>query len=638
MATTQELMAELNASQVSNTNDIEEKTERVRALFQGLTFGSADEAEAFYESIFSDVSYDDALTEVRKKLSDYQDSDALGSIMYETAGAAIPAIVAGFFTGGSATAATGARLFPRLWQAAKIGMTEGGIYAFNTGEGDLGDRVSRVPGGALTGAVTGGAGKGVGDLVTGFGSAVIDKARRMFGNRGSKAVETEIQRLASESGKTVDEIVADVASGKLMVENVTLREAVKAMVADGGPSSARLKASFPERTKQTEAAAFDELRAGMTDIDNPNITQGMGEIIDAERVIEAGARAPYNTQKVSGELLTELRSIIKRMPKAAQLAAQEMQQTTGATPFYKINEAGEVVFNTIPTAAQAEAIMAHSGRIAQSFSEKTMTKGLAPSAFGVQNSLRKQIDESVEGMKEIRAISALTFSKEDAFDAGLTLINKSPEQANILIQRMMNESVDPSVLAALRSGVMASIKNDVSKAGGKSAAIRKILKEDAKLKDLVEQLFPEDSLDSLVNKLEIAQGAKNIESYTSTGSSTQSVDAAAGRMGTGMAEDVISLGNGNPAAAARIAAVLMQKMGIGLSEKDKAKVVQVLLSTDPDEVRKALVDESALASLATGLKATLRQSAYAGTQAPAVVLAGNAGGNMSESLFSREER
>ena len=638
MATTAELMAELNASQVSTDNDIEEKTERVRALFQGLTFGSADEAEAFYESIFSDVSYDDALTEVRKKLSDYQDSDAIGSIMYETAGAAIPAIVAGFFTGGSATAATGAKLFPRLWQAAKIGMAEGGIYAFNTGEGDLGDRVSRVPGGATIGALTGGSGKGVSDVVTGFGSAVIDKARRMFGNRGSKAVETEIQRLASESGKTVDEIVADVASGKLMVENVTLRESVKAMVADGGPSSARLKASFPERTKQTEAAAFDELRAGMTDIDNPNITQGMGEIIDAERVIEAGARAPYNTQKVSGELLTELRSIIKRMPKAAELAAQEMQQRTGAAPFYKINEAGEVVFNTIPTAAQAEAIMAHSGRIAQSFSEKTMTKGLAPSAFEVQNSLRKQIDESVEGMKEIRAISALTFSKEDAFDAGLTLINKSPEQANILIQRMMNESVDPSVLDALRSGVMASIKNDVSKAGGKSAAIRKILKEDAKLKDLVEQLFPEDSLDSLVNKLEIAQGAKNIENFALTGSSTQSVDAAAGRMGTGMAEDVISLGNGNPAAAARIAAVLMQKMGIGLSEKDKAKVVQVLLSTDPDEVRKALVDESALASLATGLKATLNQSVYAGTQAPAVVLAGNAGGNMSESLFSREER
>ena len=429
-----------------------------------------------------------------------------------------------------------------------------------------------------------------------------------------------------------------VASGRLMVENSTLREAVKAMVADGGPSSARLKSSFPERTKQTEAAAFDELRGGMTDIDNPNITQGMGEIIDAERVIEAGARAPYNTQKVSGELLTELRNIIKRMPKAAQLAAQEMQQRTGAAPFYKINEAGEVVFNTIPTAAQAEAIMAHSGRIAQSFSEKTMTKGLAPSAFEVQNSLRKQIDESVEGMKEIRAISALTFSKEDAFKAGLTLINKSPEQANILIQRMMDESVDPSVLAALRSGVMASIKNDVSKAGGKSAAIRKILKEDAKLKDLVEQLFPEDSLDSLVNKLEIAQGAKNIENFALTGSSTQSVGAAANRMGTGMAEDVISLGNGNPVAAARIAAVLMQKMGIGLSEKDKAKVVQVLLSTDPDEVRKALVDESALASLATGLKATLNQSAYAGTQAPAVVLAGNAGGNMSESLFSREER
>jgi hypothetical protein len=517
-------------------------------------------------------------------------------------------------------------------------MAEGGIYAFNTGEGDLGNRVSRVPGGATFGAVTGGAGKGVGDLVTGLGSAVIDKARRMFGNRGSKAVETEIQRLASESGKTVDEIVDDVASGRLMVENSTLREAVKAMVADGGPSSARLKASFPERTKQTEAAAFDELRGGMTDIDNPNITQGMGKIIDAERVIEAGARAPYSTQRVSGELLTELRNIIKRMPKAAQLAAQEMQQRTGAAPFYKINEAGEVVFNTIPTAAQAEAIMAHSGRIAQSFSEKTMTKGLAPSAFEVQNSLRRQIDESVEGMKEIRAISALTFSKEDAFKAGLTLINKSPEQANILIQRMMDESVDPSVLAALRSGVMSSIKNDASKAGGKSAAIRKILKEDTKLKELVEQLFPEDSLDSLVNKLEIAQGAKNIENFALTGSSTQSVDAAASRMGSGMAEDVISLGNGNPAAAARIAAVLMQKMGMGLSEKDKAKVVQVLLSTDPDEVRKALVDESALASLATGLKATLNQTAYAGTQAPGVVLAANAGGNMSESLFQRGER
>lgn len=632
--TYKEKVARLKAGEKKTQDSVEEKTERVRALFQGLTFGSADEAEAFYESIFSDATYDEALVDVRKKLSDYQDSDALGSIMYETAGAAVPAIIAGFFTGGSATAATGARLFPRLWQAAKIGMTEGGIYAFNTGEGDVVDRAKRLPAGVASGAIFGAGGKAVGDAITGLGSAVIDTARRMFGRRGGAAIESELSRLASESGRSVDEIVDDVANGRLMVENVTLREAVKAMVNSGGDSAATLKKSFPVRTKQAEGQAFDDLRAGMTDIKNPNITQGMGEIIDAERAVESAARAPYSKVKVSGALLTELRNTIKRMPKAAELAAQEMQLKTGAAPFYKINSRGEVVFNKVPTQAEAESIMAHSGQIAQSLTEKTMTKRLGPSAFSVQSGLRKEIDESVAGMKEIRALSALTFSKEDAFKAGQTLSAKAPEEASIIIERMMQDSVDPSVLDALRSGVMSSIRNDISKAGGKSSAVRKILKEDAKLKDLVEALFPEDSLGSLLHKMDIAKGAKDIENYALSGSSTQSVDAATGRMGTGLAEDVGGLMSGNPMAAARLAGAFMSKMGLSLDERDKARVVQILLSTDPKLVKEALIDESALAKLASVIKSTLSHSAYGATQAPAVVISGNAGGNLSESIFT----
>ena len=241
MATLAEMIAQDNQASATKEQDIENNTEKFRTAMQGMTFGGADEAEAFFMSMFSDESYDENLAGVRKKLHKYNEDSPMEALAYEIGGAALPTIVASIFTGGGAAAAQGARLFPALAkfaakiggkpnaakmagfmpaaaQGAKIGATEGAAYAFGTSEGDMYDRALAAPAGAITGLLGGAGGGAIGEGVKIGISAISDTARRVFGKTGSKAVESELDRLVKETGKSVDEIVADIASGRLMID------------------------------------------------------------------------------------------------------------------------------------------------------------------------------------------------------------------------------------------------------------------------------------------------------------------------------------------------------------------------------------------------------------------------------------
>tara|TARA_R110000737_G_C14602681_1_gene489436 strand:+ start:747 stop:2711 length:1965 start_codon:yes stop_codon:yes gene_type:complete len=654
MATLAEMIAQDNQASAIKEQDIENNTERFRTAMQGMTFGGADEAEAFFMSMFSDESYDENLAGIRKKLHKYNEDSPMEALAYEIGGAALPTIIASIFTGGGAAAAQGARLFPTLAkfatkiggkpnaakmtgfmpaaaQGAKIGAGEGAAYAFGTSEGDMYDRALAAPAGAITGLLGGAGGGAIGEGVKIGISAISDTARRVFGKTGSKAVESELDRLVKETGKSVDEIVADVASGRLMIENKTLRETVRAYLGKGGPQGARIKTEMPKRSAAAQDAAIDRTRSGMTNIEDPNLTRGMADIITKERDLESIARKPFQTARASGEILSELRRTVKRMPKAAELAAQEIQLSTGSGPFFKINAGGDVVLNPNITQAQAEAVMAHAGQVAQGYSEKTMTKRLAPAAFGVQNDLRKVIDDNVEGMAGVRAKSALTFAKEEAFKQGKKLKGKSVDEASILINETAAKS--PEAMDALRSGVLSSFNDKISQSGGKSSFINSLNREGSKDRELLLALFPEDSIDDVLNKMDIAKGAKDAESYILGGSPTQGTQAAASRIGDGMLEDAINVTT-NPMAAARIAGKLIKSMGLDIGEAEKAKVIDILMNSNPREVADALTDSSKLSNLVSKISNALSVSVGAAAQGTARV-GGGFGGNVTSGLLSQ---
>jgi hypothetical protein len=369
----------------------------------------------------------------------------------------------------------------------------------------------------------------------------------------------------------------------------------------------------------------------MTNIQDPNLTRGMADIIAKERGLESIARKPFETAKASGEILSELRRTVKRMPKAAELAAQERQLNTGSGQFFKIDGRGDVILNPNITQSQAEAVMAHAGQVAQSYSEKTMTKRLAPAAFGVQGDLRKVIDANVEGIAGVRAASALTFAKEEAFKQGTKLKGKSVDEASIFINETAAKT--PEAMDALRSGVLSSFNDKISQSSGKASFINALNRDGSKERELLLALFPKNSIDDVLNKMDIAKGAKDAESYILGGSPTQGTQAAASRVGDGMLEDAINVTT-NPMAAARIAGKLIKSMGLDIGEAEKAKVIDVLMSSNPQEVADALTDNSKLSNLIGKISNALAVSVSATAQGSARI-GGGFGGDVTSGLLSQ---
>ena len=88
-------------------------TEKMQgAMFaQGLTFGFADEIQAFAQSLIdNDTDYKTARNEIRAKLNDYRDAHGAEALALEMSGAVLPSVVAIF--GG-----------PCAWTAAVSNLT-----------------------------------------------------------------------------------------------------------------------------------------------------------------------------------------------------------------------------------------------------------------------------------------------------------------------------------------------------------------------------------------------------------------------------------------------------------------------------------------------------------------------------------
>lgn len=114
-----------------------------RQVAQGLTFGTADEAEAFFRSQFtgSGLSYDEEIAKVRGEMQQYQDKHPYASAFLEVLGA-LPSALAG----GAGLARLGIK------GAAKIGAIEGGLYGFGAAEGSPLERAPEAAIGAGLGA------------------------------------------------------------------------------------------------------------------------------------------------------------------------------------------------------------------------------------------------------------------------------------------------------------------------------------------------------------------------------------------------------------------------------------------------------------------------------------------------------
>lgn len=582
-------------------------TQRARAALQGLTFGTADEIEARARSLASGRPYEEVLAEIRGGLEAYRQDQPLASTAYEMGGAALPAIIAAPFTGGTSVPMT-------LGRMVLMGGTQGAAYSFGTGEGGAAERLARVPGGAVGGAIGGAVGGAAVRAAGGALNLLTDSARRLVGRRGSSIVENEVQRLVAQTGRTADEIADDIINGRILAENQTITAAVRALRSQGGDASRILQETLERRPGQTRAAAMQELRTYLSDAAEPIALQAQRRSDEAVRAAERAAYSQFEGVPAPDDVVEALADTLRRVPAASREVEEALRARTGQRPFYEIDEDGAVTFTRQPTIEEAERVRrAVENRASALYREGQGGAGAA--VADVAEELRSVLDLSVEDLATARGQAAAVRANRDAFRAGRNALSGDVNE------RLMEFSdlSDEAAIQAYRAGLMSVLEARVA-TGSRESMIRNLADPTKKEGMILRAVFPQDQIDDAIYALTTAERSQSAASRILFGSQTTETAMEAARQGMGIsASDAIDVLSGNPVAIARVAANLIPSRA--LSDAERARIANILVSEDPDLVRRALVDESAMAALQQRLSEIMMAATRGATGASATAAA-----------------
>jgi hypothetical protein len=590
MAKMTDRQRQLYESAVAKMREQEAKREatpkaQVRTAFQGLTFGTADEIEARAASLYTGRPYEEVLNEVRGKLKAYKEAYPLEAMAYEIGGAALPALV----PGGQAS----------LARAAGRAAAEGAAYAFGTGEGGVEERLARIPGGAALGAGGGVLGYGAGKAIGGLASKLTDTARRTIGGRGSTVVENEIQRLVKQTGKTADEITQDIIDGRLLAENRTIQAAVRALRSQGGEASTVIQRGLQGRPEQTRAAAMAEMRKYLGDV-------GEGSQVAARRSSEeatsAAERAAY--QQLEGvpapdDVLGALSDTLRRVPSAAKEVEIRLQAQTGAKPFFEVAKDGTVSFTRQPTIDEAESVRRAVANRATSLYRQEGMGGAGEAVAGAERELRSVLDYSIPELASTRAQAAAIRANRDAYVAGAKALAGDVNEKLADFAALQQGRNAEEAVASFRAGMMQALEARAA-TGSRQSMIRNLANPETKEGMLLREVFPQDQLDSVIKQLDIASEAQAASQGILGGSQTAETIMEAKRQGMGIsAGDLAGIASGSPVETLNVAQKLVGRLvRTELTDAERARIAKILVSNDPELVRKAIVDESGMQKLA----------------------------------------
>lgn len=576
-------------------------TQRLRSMGQGMLLGGYDEAEAYLRSLIGE-NQGAALQDIRSKMQAYQQQSPMESLGYEALGGmAIPAAVT-LATGGEAAPVTGpviAGAMPavkRMLGSSAIGGIMGGTAGFLGGEGDLIDRASKVPTGVATGALVAPVLTAAVGATGMLGNQLLDTARRISGGRGAKIVETEIQRLMDVTGKTVDEIVSDIASGRIMAENSTLLSAVRAMYAQGGKAATTIAESLGKRPEQLRQTALTEMQSRLAKTPD-NVLRQFKLSDDALKTLEKQSYQDAYKQGgvIDSELLASVTDALKRSPQSIKNINEVYRAETGKKPFFNFDKDGNIVFERAPTLEDAEVIR----RGIQTSVNEAYTGGrgaVGEALKNVEGSLRQAIDTSSPAVAQARAQAAERRSAKDAFDEGRKVFTKSADEVAVLFEQL---SRDPGKLSAFRAGTMDAIRNRMS-TGQRKTMMATFADPKRKEGDILRTVYPQDDMASLMARIENAAASQAAKTKVMGGSDTAASLLQEAKQGSNIsAEEVANVISGNPltmaSSAYKVARKLISNQNQNLSDFERDQVARVLVSQDPAIVRKALMDESGMA-------------------------------------------
>jgi hypothetical protein len=564
------------------------ESQKARTFAQGVSFGFSDEIEAAVRSIVpGSKSYDSIRDELRTQLSAYKEANPGEALTFELAGALVPSISM-MMVPGAQVAGMG-----NLGRAFTTSALESGLSAIGQSEAQTGKEfVGDVTKGTAAGTVIG---TGV-ELTSGkfgqLGRKLIDFTRAKFGGADT-AVQKELLRLSESTGKTVDEIIADVAEGRIIADNMTLGNAIKSMVNEGGVTRAEILAASGERAARTRGQAMGELRETMTPQQgDPNVIRARRQTQDQLKAEESAAygQAFESGQNVSAQVADEMLNILQTVPTSRQ-ALKEIYEARSIVPLFREMDDGSIQFTRAPTLEDAEILRRNVKE--QTGARYRAGEGTMGEALGAkEKSLRGAIDVESPDLAAVRASFAQRAGAQELFELG----QKRGLTMNVDELQVLVESLPPEKLDALRAGMMDAINNRARRSG---TTIRDLANEDRQIGAALRVVLPKDQSQSVLQSVERAAEAGEMSKFIQpqAGSPTQALMKESELRGAGVsAEDMLRGSQFDPMALIRIIKTAIPSAQ-GMSDQQMTQVARVLFSEDPKLVEAALKDKTKLSAL-----------------------------------------
>jgi hypothetical protein len=579
-------------------------TQRLRSMAQGATLTGADEAEAYLRSMTGE-NYESALADIRSKTKAYQQQAPMESLGYEALGGLLPTAAVTLASGGTAAPVTipeaamsVAPVIRGLAGTSALGGLYGGTTGFLSGEGDVYERLSRVPGGTLTGAVVAPVVK---TAITGTGmlvDKVTDFARRLAGGRGAKIVETELQRLAGDTGLTTDEIIDRIARGEIMAENSTLLAAVRGLYAQGGKPATTLMSSLTRRPEELRTSVLTDMQKTLAGQEGNVLKQFKLNDKELKQLESEAYKDAFGTGGViDSTLLQSVTDALKRSPSAVKDINDIYVAQTGKKPFFSFDKDGNINFNRTPNLEDAEVIR----RGIQTSVDQAYQSGrggVGGALKEVEQALRDAIDTSSKKLGDARLQAAVRRSAKDAFDDGRKVFGKTADEVSILVDEL---SQKPGALSAFRAGTMDAIRNKMT-TGTRTSMMANLANENSKEGLILRTIYPGDELAGILQRINTAAQSQASKNYILGGSSTAPTLLQAARTGMNIsAEEIANVMTANPVTMISSAVNIVKKVAAqqnkNMTEAQRDQVAKILVSEDPNLVRRALTDTSAMAVL-----------------------------------------
>ena len=592
---------------------------------QGLSMNWSDEIEAGWRSTFGDEDYDAALAEVHKRLDAYMEAHPQEAAKMKAAGVLStlpPQLAIAYLSGGTSAPGFVKSFLTAIGLGATIGVTEkageirGDLF---TGENmvDMGE--SGLYGAAWGGATLAGL-RGTGGLMR----LLSNQMDARFGDAAAREAQRWLVEKARASGKSVDDVIRDVESGKIMADDQTLRESIRALRINGGDEVERLfretygGASTPGRPEALRSDVESYLKGVADETGSPSPLSAQ---VTSQAEQRAAASADYDAVfaghgEVGPTTGKALADTLARDPALARDAARLYRLNTGKTPFFTVDDSGQVVFTRTPDLEEAETIR----RALQGAKDQAMAPGGNPQiggAYGdLETDLRSQLDTESAALQEVRRKWAAINSEDRAFELGKKAFARGGDQVQLDMLALQNKN-NPALIAAYKRGLVTSARKKPL-----PSLTRNLASEESRESQVIGGALSDEQAAEIARRAGLANDAQAAKNAILGGSPTAATQQRSGGLGTGIDAARAVLG-ADLEAGARLVGQMLKSNRPELSQAAAVRATQTLLESNPVLVKQALADKDALQKLNSLVyniaRAGPRSDVLAGVQGPLAV-------------------